>query len=266
MPHMLAAARRGGAVDQWCDGAYAAASQADRLAALAFSYALPRAAAALHCCRSPLPPAAAATTHRSSDGPCPSDSCTPPSSATGTATAVAITAAGGSAGAPQQQLLHPQAVQRGMPQQAQQGMAWPVQVMPGGLPGMPQMHPQLGMVQLVPVAAGMLPGMMPHMAKQPALPHNHHGQNGKPKASSQRQATNREAQKRYRCGGRPLRRGTRHPASFVEPRASAACRQWQGKVHCKAASAGHAADMLHAEPLRHLVSAELQGAAEGPAA
>ena len=144
-------------------------------------------------------PFVAATTHRSSDGPCPSDSCTPPSSGTGTATAVAITAGGGSAGAPPPQLLHPQAMPGSMPQQAQPGVAWPVQMMPGGLAGVPHMHPQLGMVQLVPVPAGMPLGMVAHMAKQPAANH-HNGQNGKPKASSQRQATNREAQKRYRWG------------------------------------------------------------------
>lgn len=106
---------------------------------------------------------------------------------------------------PLQQLLHLQAVQRGMTQQAQPGVAWPVQMAPGGMPqvGVPQMHPQLGMVQLVPVAAGMPLGMTAAVAKQPVrLPAN--GQNGKAKASSQRQATNREAQKRYRCGGRGL--------------------------------------------------------------
>ena len=146
-------------------------------------------------CPSPCHAAPAAATHHSSDGPCPSDSCTP-SSGLGTATILPLTASAGtgSAGASAGQLLHPQAVPHAAGRQPQAGVAWPAQLMPGGMPSMPQMHPQLGMVQLVPVPAGMPLGVMA-AGKQPPLPN---GQNGKAKASSQRQATNREAQKRYR--------------------------------------------------------------------
>lgn len=157
----------------------------------------------------------------SSGGPCPSDSCTPPSSGLGTATALPLAAAAGtgSAGTSAPQLLHMQAAPLAAGQQPRAGVTWPVQLVPGGMPGVPQMHPQLGMVQLVPVPAGMPLGVMA-AAKQPPPPN---GQNGKAKASSQRQATNREAQKRYRCGrerrrmracpgAAPLGRGRRREA------------------------------------------------------
>ena len=139
----------------------------------------------------PLPHLPAADTHRNSDAPCPSDSCTPPSSGLGTASAlpVATSAGTGPACAPTPQMLHAQAAPHVAGRQPQAGLAWPVQLMPGSMPGVPQMHPQLGMVQLVPVP-------MMAAANQLALPN---GRNGTAKTSSRRQATNREAQKRYRC-------------------------------------------------------------------
>lgn len=130
---------------------------------------------------SPAPSAAAA--HPCSDGPRPSDSCGPPSS---TAVPLGSGLAPSSTAAPTP-LLHPQ-----------QAAAWPMGLAPAS--GVPALQ-QLGHMAVVPMplAAGVPVGLVA-AGKQPAAAHcNGKAANGRSGASAQRQATNREAQKRYRC-------------------------------------------------------------------
>lgn len=195
----------------------------------------------------PRPPAPAAG-GKGSDGSCLSDSGTPLSSGTPPLTAAGPVPSGAMSGAATAQ--HPHLLHAQQPHGAA-AMAWPM------VPGMPM--PQLAQVAVMPAPAAQLrAGLMAvPVGKLPVPVSNGKSGcalNGRTSASSQRQATNREAQKRYRWAGRP-------GGAAGLPGLSAVVKPWPVPAGSRTRR-----PRPRPRPRTHGPACALQGAAEGAAA